>query len=369
MSVNISLEFFDHISHLAASACQAPCVIAIVDSNRHINLCSERSLSQSAAIAAFETKELLVERNLPSSAKYSGNTLVVGAPNFVLFIGLPLTTDDGLHSGTLCIWTTNELEVSAKRLQELQSLAALTSSHINQAAENEKLKNRVGKLHQQNENLSAFANIAAHDLRGPLNSMISLAHLLELNYGEMLDEEGNEYIRFLGTAAANLSELVSGIHAYSKAVDISAEKSSFRFSELVDAVGAVRVLPASVTLNYSKDDKKIRSCHAALMQILLNLIDFTITGSGKVTVEISIGFEEGKDDYAIKFKDNGRGLPASEKDNIFDLFKVLQKKIKGDETTAPGLAIVKKLVDKLDGSISVNTALNQGTEFVIRLPK
>jgi signal transduction histidine kinase len=369
MSGIISLDFFAHIAHLAASACQAPCVVAAVDTSRGILVCTDELLPQQAAIAAFETKELVVAPDLPSNAKYNGNTLVVNAPNFVSFIGLPLTSKDGLHSGTLCIWHTKPLDVSEAVLKSLQSLAVLVSSHLNQVAANEELIKKIGKLHEQNESLSSFANIAAHDLRGPLNSMISLTHLLELNYGEMLDEEGNEYIRFLGTAAGHLSELVSGIHAYSKAVNISTEKSSFRFADIVEAVMAITVLPESVTINYSKDDKKLYSCHAALMQILLNLLDNAIACSDKSPIEISIGFEEEKEDYIVTVKDNGPGLPVAEKDSIFDLFKVLQKKIKGDETASTGLAIVKKLVDKMDGSVSVKTAPDQATEFIIRLPK
>jgi K+-sensing histidine kinase KdpD len=173
----------------------------------------------------------------------------------------------------------------------------------------------------------------------------------------------------MGTAASHLSELISGIHSYSKAVDINDEKSSFRVADLVEAVIAVRRLPEHVTVSYDKDDKKMYSCQAALMQMLLQLIDYTITVNNKEAVEISISFAEEKDNYIIIYKDNGRGIPAAEKENIFDLFKALQKKIKGDETAVTGLSVVKKLADKMDGSVSVTTGLDRGVEFIIRLSK
>ncbi len=369
MSGKISLEFVNHIALLASSACQASCAVAVVHTTMGVCACSEQLLHLQAAIAEFETTDFAIANNLPAHPKFSSNGLVVNHPDFVTFIGLPLTAQDGSYTGTLCVWSTIPIAAEAAGLNLLQSLAVLVGSHLIQAVDYEQLKKVNQKLAQQNENLSAFANIAAHDLRAPLNSMISLAHLLELNYGESLDEEGNEYIRFMGTAASHLSELISGIHSYSKAVDISDEKSIFRLADLVEAVIAVMRLPEHVTVRYDKYDKEINACYAALMQILIQLIDYTITVNIKDSVEISIGFAEEKDHYIIFYKDNGRGIPPAEKENIFDLFKALQKKIKGDETAVTGLAVVKKLAEKMDGAVSVTTGLDRGTEFTIRLSK
>ena len=72
-----------------------------------------------------------------------------------------------------------------------------------------------------------------------------------------------------------------------------------------------------------------------------------------------------KDNIAITFADNGRGIPEEDLKRVFEPFFYTQS---GDSGTGLGLAITYALVQEIGGQISVQSRLGQGTRFTIRLP-
>lgn len=233
------------------------------------------------------------------------------------------------------------------------------------------LERKLDELKKAYADLDSFATIAAHDLKSPLNAMISLTHLLQNNYGSTLDEEGNEYLSFLGEAANNLTELVSGVLSYSRSTLVLTEqKEDLNFTDLVEEVTALIHVPANVSLVYDKNDQKILTSHIAIQQILMNLIDNAIIHNDKSEISIRIIFTDNADAYTIEVTDNGPGISAHEHDKVFDLFKKAKKK-KEDKNNGMtiGLAIVKKLADKLGGNVRIVSEAVSGTTVAVTLPK
>lgn len=307
--------------------------------------------------------------DLTKNKAFSNNPLVANAPHFVSFYGFPIPSDED-EVVTLCIWDSIKNEITEEQKDTLQALADITGSHYEQAKKVAWQHLRIEELKTANADLDSFAGIAAHDLKSPLNAIISLTHLIKSNYGESLDEEGNEYIDFLGMAANNLAELISGIQKYSRSTQVLAEqKDAIIFTDLVEEVTALLEIPANVSIRYEKNDQVVHSSHIALMQILLNLVDNAIRYNDKEQVEIDITIEEEKNTYTITVKDNGPGITGYAKDKVFDLFKALQKKIKEKKDITIGLAIVKKLVEKLKGAIHMQSEEGEGTTFIITIPK
>ncbi|MCD6012693.1 MAG: histidine kinase response regulator hybrid protein [Flavipsychrobacter sp.] len=366
----IDEAFFEHAFILAAQILDNPSALAgIIDTHGKCFKVQE-GIPAVNDVFAFAVDEMQVVSNLAKDKRFNYNSLVTGAPNFVFYAGFPMLHQNGGAHCTFCIWATQPVKLSDAQTKALQSLAGIVGEHYEQAKKTAWQHQKIEELKVANAELDSFAGIAAHDLKSPLNAIISLTHLLKNNYGNALDEEGNEYISFLGMAASNLTELISGIQKYSRSTQVlSEQKDMINFTDLVEEVTMLLEIPANVSIQYEKNERKISSSHIALKQILLNLVDNAIRYNDKEQIKIEITLEEEKSSYTISVKDNGPGITGYSKDKVFDLFKTLQKKIKEKKDITIGLAIVKKLVEKLKGAIHIQSDEATGTTFIITIPK
>ncbi|MDM8128225.1 ATP-binding protein, partial [Paraclostridium benzoelyticum] len=127
----------------------------------------------------------------------------------------------------------------------------------------------------------------------------------------------------------------------------------------------------NIELKYKFDDDKIfiNSNRDYIKQIFLNLIDNAI----KYTPDggfVETYVYESDEDIFIKVSDNGIGISKEDKDRVFERFYRVDKARSRDVGgTGLGLAIVKHIVKSLNGTISVKSELNRGTEFTVTIPK
>lgn len=366
----IDASFFNSAFHLAAQILNRPSILSGVIDPQGKCFKLQDGVPAIKDVFAFATEKVTVITDLSKSSAFRSNPLVAGAPNFIFYAGIPMIAASGGVTGTFCLWDTAPAEPTEEQVLALQSLAGVVGAHYEQAKKLAWQHQKIEELKTANADLDSFANIAAHDLKSPLNAIISLTHLIKSNYGTALDEEGNEYIAFLGMAANNLTELVTGIQNYSRSTQVlSEQKEPINFTDLVEEVTGLLEIPENVSIRYEKNEKVIASSRVALIQILLNLLDNAIRYNDKDEIVIDIQFEEGKNSYTISVKDNGPGITGVARDKIFDLFKTLQKKIKEKKDITIGLAIVKKLVEKLNGAIHMQPEEPCGTTFIITIPK
>jgi len=359
------------ISRLAAAICHTPpSLTGIIDIQKKCSkILAGSMVAATTDVLAFATDEILIVPDLTKNENFHSNALVTHSPHLVFYTGIPLASD-GIVIGTLCIWDTQPGIVGPQQIEALQALARMVVGHYEQHKSSAQLKDQFNVLQQANSDLDSFANIAAHDLKSPLNAIISLTHLIKTNYATSLDEEGNEYIGFLSRAANNLTELVTGILSYSRHTHLVTEsKEDINFTDLVEEVTELLEIPGNVSITYEKNEDHVYASRIALKQILLNLVDNAMKHSDKNQVSITIRFEEDTSSYSIGVRDNGPGIPAEDLEQIFDLFKPIHKKIKDGKDGGIGLSIVKKLVEKLNGVIQADSEIGIGTTFVITIPK
>ncbi len=366
----VDAPFFDSTFHLAAQILNRPSILSGVIDPQGQCFKLQEGIPAIKDVFAFAAETVTIIPDLSKDSTFSSHPLVTGAPNFIFYAGIPMVAANGSVTGTFCIWDPTPAVLTEEKILALQSLAGVVSAHYEQAKKLAWQHQKIEELKTANADLDSFANIAAHDLKSPLNAIISLTHLIKSNYGTALDEEGNEYISFLGMAANNLTELVTGIQNYSRSTQVlSEQKESIIFTDLIEEVTGLLEIPGNVSIQYEKNEMVIASSKVALTQILLNLLDNAIRYNDKDEIVIDIQFEEGKNSYTISVKDNGPGITGVAKDKVFDLFKTLQKKIKEKKDTTIGLAIVKKLVEKLNGAIHMLPEEPCGTTVIITIPK
>ena len=216
---------------------------------------------------------------------------------------------------------------------------------------------------------SDFINAFSHEFKTPIVSITGLAQLIES--GNLSEEERIQYARAIREESMRLSSMASNILSLTKVENqtILTDISRFNLSEQIRS--AVLLLEEkwsakNIDLQLDFDEYTIEANEELLKQVWINLIDNAVKFvplDGAVSLEIS----EKDESFYISIANTGSKIPIEKQEKIFNKF------YQADESHATqgngiGLAIVKKIVDLHNGSISV-TSENQTTSFTVILPK
>ena len=243
-------------------------------------------------------------------------------------------------------------------------------------AKNEELKEAVEKAESATQAKTEFLSRMSHDIRTPMNAIIGLTHLAK-------DENDiktiKEYLYNIESASNFLLGLINDILDMSKIEngDLKLKEDVFTREEFSDSISTViKPLMDAKGINFvfamNGTPDCIRADKLRFNQIFFNLLSnaskFTSAGG---TVEFITEDLPQKDSLAgLKFiiRDNGTGMSPEFIPHMYDPFSQERSKL-SDSTkgTGLGLPIVKSLVDAMGGTITVNSELGVGTEFIIEL--
>ena len=222
------------------------------------------------------------------------------------------------------------------------------------------------RAEESNRLKSAFLANMSHEIRTPLNAIVGFAKLI----GEVeTEEEKQQFIDIIDVNSELLLQLINDILDISK---IEAGTLEFRFrpmnlndlcrSEL--EVHKPRVKPGvELVFEERVANVEIVCDQNRLAQVISNLLN----NAGKFTEEGEIRFGFDLKDGCVEFfvQDTGMGIPPEKARNIFDRFVKLNDFVSG---TGLGLAISKMIVEKLDGTIGVDSEPGKGTRFHFSIP-
>jgi signal transduction histidine kinase/CheY-like chemotaxis protein len=217
-----------------------------------------------------------------------------------------------------------------------------------------------------------LANVS-HEIRTPMNGVLGMAHLLNKTNPT---KEQEEYIEAIKISANNLMVIINDILDFSKinAGKIEFSENEFNFRDLIK--GIIQILQVKAdekkikigcTIDYHVKDNLVGD-PIRLNQILTNLMGNAVkfTEKGKVMLEVKL--LDQKDNTArirMKIIDTGIGIPENKLQSIFESFEQAENNKRRYEGTGLGLTIVKQLVELQNGSITVKSKLNEGSEFIV----
>ena len=259
------------------------------------------------------------------------------------------------------------------RINNLLMISNLTSSlkGQNELLE-EKVKERTVELEQKNQELQQFVFIASHDLQEPLRMVTDLLGQLQVHYGDKIDERGMKYIDFAVKSSVKMKSLIVDLLEYSKAdALVVGDAAKVDLNTVLDDV---RILLNSVIESTKAEIKigimpEIKAPVSVLRQIFQNLIGNAIRyRKTDLAPVINIRAVENEKNYIIEVEDNGLGIPLESQGRIFDLFHRIQ--MPADQLgSGVGLAITKKVIDRMNGTLEVKSEVGVGSVFTIQLPK
>lgn len=217
-----------------------------------------------------------------------------------------------------------------------------------------------------------FVANVSHELKTPLTSISGFAETLRLN--ENIDTETrNRFLNIIDGEANRLRRLIEDILTLSFIEnDKKEEKEEIVLYSVYKKVEDMLMISAktkNINLICDADESiKIKANADYIKQIILNLVDNAIKythENGEVNVKI---FAD-DDNAIIKVSDNGMGIPEEDRARIFERFyrvdKARSREIGG---TGLGLAITKHIAMNLGGTISVDSELEKGSTFTVKIP-
>jgi signal transduction histidine kinase len=221
------------------------------------------------------------------------------------------------------------------------------------------------ELARANAELDEFAHVVSHDLKAPLRGVSSLAAWIAEDCKELLQGESREHLRLLEERARRMSRLIDGVLRYSRAgksAGVRPVDAQALFAEVVDSLGPLR----GVSVRVEGTLPVVRCDRTQLAQILQNLIGNAVEHLGRPSGEVVVACREGERDFEWSVRDDGVGIDAPHRERIFRMFHAVDPERGG---SGVGLAIVKKLVERAGGSVSVESAPGAGSTFRFSIPK
>ncbi|MEM7593595.1 MAG: ATP-binding protein, partial [Cyanobacteria bacterium P01_A01_bin.83] len=225
-------------------------------------------------------------------------------------------------------------------------------------------------LERSNSELKRFAYVASHDLQEPLNHVSNYVQLLEMRYGDRLDEDAKDFIGFAVEGVSLMQTLIDDVLVYSK---VDHQSGDFTVTEVASALQQAltnlqrRIRDSNAEIIIPDTLPTLRADSTQLMQLFQNLIVNALKFRSAATPKIEIKVERIEDEWLFSIKDNGIGIEPRFSDRIFVIFQRLHTR---DEYpgTGMGLAICKKIVECHRGRIWVESELGKGATFYFTIP-
>jgi signal transduction histidine kinase len=229
---------------------------------------------------------------------------------------------------------------------------------------------RKREIEQLNSELERFNYSVAHDLRGPLRSIAGFSEALREDLGASLTPVTRDYVDRMQRSVGRMDALISDLLRYAvigrqelalTQVDLSAVlQSTCEFlAEEIRACGGSVVAPQPLPAVIGD---------ATLLQVIFqnligNALKFVPPGT---TPRVEVTVRSSAHALTVLFTDNGMGIPADSREQIFGMFQRLHPEIPG---TGMGLRIVHRAVERLNGRIGLEAApQGTGSQFWIELP-
>ena len=235
----------------------------------------------------------------------------------------------------------------------------------------EKVKLRTKEFEEKNQELEMFMYRVSHDLKGPVASTLGLTNLIK---DQTKDTPTLEYLDLISKSVNKLDGILADLNHITIIQQGKLEIESINIDSLInDIIQDFKQDPTSEGIDFrisAKLKKPFKSDIRLLKIIFRNLIENAIKYR-KFNVKdsyISINIDINKTDQnrIIEIADNGIGIKKEYQKSIFNLFFRATELSKG---SGLGLYLVKNAVEKLKGTISVESSVRKGTAFTLRFPQ
>ncbi len=230
----------------------------------------------------------------------------------------------------------------------------------------------AAQLQAANDELQAFTYTVSHDLRAPLRTMQGFAHALIRQSSDSLDDQSKDYAGRIISSGESLEALINDLLQYSRLAFEELELQVVELSDVVKEARAQVLADLEERAAVVKVDSRLPQAvgnHRTLVQVVSNLL----SNASKFvprdrTPEIVVSGERVDGWVRLSISDNGVGIPPDQQERIFRTFE-RGRENQDRQGTGIGLAIVRKGMERVGGTVSLESRPGEGTTFHLKLPR
>lgn len=235
----------------------------------------------------------------------------------------------------------------------------------------QRVAERTRHLEQHVQTWESFCYSIAHDLRAPLRTISGFAGALLEDYTRELDPTAQEYAARMMAAAQRLDEFIQDLLDFGRLAHVDLPRSDLDLDVALDQVLgqlAQEIATAQAEVAIERPLGRVWANPAALEQVLTNLITNAIkfVAPGQAA-RVRIHARSVGSVVCLSVDDNGIGIKLEHQERIFQLFERLHAR-SSYPGTGVGLAIVRKAMERMGGTVGVTSAAGDGSSFWIELP-
>jgi PAS domain S-box-containing protein len=243
------------------------------------------------------------------------------------------------------------------------------------------VRNAINELTRSNQELDDFAYIASHDLKEPLRGIHNYATFLQEDYADKVDDDGREKLATLRRLTQRMDGLLDALLEFSRVGRGEfAAKDVPMGDVLEETLESIRITlkEGNFDVRIPRPLPTVRGDGVLLGEVIRNLVTNAMKYNDKPAKWIEIGYvAPGEDGWPAAFerrgvamyvRDNGIGIADKHHESVFRMFKRLHERDAFGGGTGVGLTIVKKIIERHAGHISLDSATGIGTTFYFSLP-
>jgi PAS domain S-box-containing protein len=222
------------------------------------------------------------------------------------------------------------------------------------------------ELERANAELETLVYSASHDLKSPMVSLLGYLEYLRLDFGEALGREGNRYLDRMADSTMYMQQLIHDLIDLSRVGRSGVEPIEVDLGRLVRAIAEdAGAANPGVELRVGRLPQ-VTGDPVGFRQLFTNLLENAVRHGGRPDLVVVVdGRDRPGGAVELSVRDNGLGIPAEHRERVFGVFERLEGPSTG-AGTGMGLAICRKIVEVLGGSIAITG--DRGTDVRVLLP-
>jgi signal transduction histidine kinase len=315
--------------------------------------------------------ELLTAKDV-SDLINSGSVELLDKPA-PLWLGVPLKVAENTIGVLILKYYEDDKALSEEEVQIITFVAEQIAQAIQRRVSSEEIRKYADDLRYINSTKDKFFSIISHDLRAPLNGLLSFSELLLEDFATQPEHEKELFIQNLQSTLKSLLSLTENLLTWARiqGSGLTIEKQTITLKKLLNSVLESQLLVAgnkAITLEViCKPEIEVFADYNMLETVIRNLVSNAIKFTnrrGKIVIKAI----ERNDEVIIQVEDSGIGMSVELVSNLFRIDqKVTRIGTNSEKGTGLGLVICKEFIEKNGGSISVESAINTGTTISVVL--
>lgn len=315
-------------------------------------------------------------RYASSDSRYTASEFIQDNALVVLAVALLII---GLIVVVALMLAVNLRKAREQQEKEQKMLDLVTRQKEDLVTAKERLQGALERAEQASRSKSAFLSNMSHDIRTPMNAIIGFTNLARQSADD--PDKTRDYLTKIQTSSAHLLALINDVLEMSRIESgkIELDDGPCNLPELAKGLYTMTAPLAeekrqTLSLNLSgMADEDVVCDKLRLEQVLLNLLSNAVKytpdgGAIELRIAQSGRGEDGRGHYSFHVRDNGIGMTPEFAARVFDAFeREKTSTVSGIQGTGLGMAITKRIVDLMGGTIDVITTPGAGSEFVVRV--